>query len=166
MAEFISELNDLFGGFKERAKMVEEALRSPEVSFVLVTSPAPTSIQEVLFFSDRLEGAHMPRGAFVVNRFHVAPAGMDAPPTERQVAEALAEQGLTLEERAPERLVQAYGDAVRLAALDAMHVRSMAERAKHDVPVVRVAELATDVHDLKNLAEVADALMRGGVQGR
>jgi anion-transporting ArsA/GET3 family ATPase len=69
MAEFISELNDLFGGFKQRAAIVEAALRSPEVSFVLVTSPAPMSIQEVLFFSERLAEAHMPRGAFVVNRF-------------------------------------------------------------------------------------------------
>jgi anion-transporting ArsA/GET3 family ATPase len=78
MAEFITELNDLFGGFKQRAKpMVEAALRAPEVSFVLVTSPAPMSIQEVLFFSERLEEAAMPRGAFVVNRFR---SGRRAPP--------------------------------------------------------------------------------------
>ena len=30
MAEFITELNDLFGGFRERAKMVEAAMRSPD----------------------------------------------------------------------------------------------------------------------------------------
>src|SRR5450432_1503638 len=39
MAEFITELNDLFGGFRERAKIVQAALRSPEVSFVHATSP-------------------------------------------------------------------------------------------------------------------------------
>src|SRR5215470_8913175 len=75
MAEFITELNDLFGGFKQRAAMVEAALRSPEVSFVLVTSPAPTSIKEVVFFSERLEEAKMARGAFVVNRFRLPPPG-------------------------------------------------------------------------------------------
>src|SRR5206468_12037473 len=73
MAEFIAELNDLFGGFKERAARVEAALRGEEVAFVLVTSAAPPSIQEVLYFADRLEEAKMPRGAFVVNRFHVPP---------------------------------------------------------------------------------------------
>jgi anion-transporting ArsA/GET3 family ATPase len=74
MAQFLAELNDLFGGFKERASAVRAALRSSEVSFVLVTSPAPMSVQEVLFFSDRLEQAAMPRGAFVVNRVRSASA--------------------------------------------------------------------------------------------
>src|SRR5271166_143364 len=88
MAEFITELNDLFGGFKQRARLVEAALRSPDVSFVLVTSPAPMSVQEVLFFSDRLEQSSMPRGAFVVNRFRLAPPRADRPPTEGEVAGA------------------------------------------------------------------------------
>jgi anion-transporting ArsA/GET3 family ATPase len=163
MAEFITELNDLFGGFKQRAGMVEAALRSPEVSFVLVTSPAPMSIQEVLFFSERLEAASMPRGAFVVNRFRVPPPAADAPPSAKDAAGAVARHGLRLEDDAPGRLVHAHADAVRLATLDALHVRSLDERAKGRVPIVRVPELASDVHDLRNLGEVAETLMRGGV---
>src|SRR5580704_3415354 len=93
MAEFIAELNDLFGGFKQRAGMVEAALRSPEVSFVLVTSPAPMSIQEVLFFSERLEEAKMPRGALVVNRFRVPPPSAGHPPSVKDAAEAVAKHG-------------------------------------------------------------------------
>jgi len=61
MAEFITELNDLFGGFRQRAQEVEGVLRGPGVTFVLVTSPAPMSIQEVLFFNDRLEQAKLAR---------------------------------------------------------------------------------------------------------
>ena len=163
MAEFITELNDLFGGFKQRAGMVEAALRSPEVSFVLVTSPAPMSIQEVLFFSERLEEAKMPRGAFVVNRFRVPPPGADAPPSPADAAEAIARDGLKLEEDAPARLLHAHSDAVKLASLDALHVKALAGRARGKVPVVRIPELASDVHDLRNLGEVAEVLMRGGV---
>ena len=162
MAEFITELNDLFGGFKQRAGMVEAALRSPEVSFVLVTSPAPMSIQEVLFFSERLEEAKMPRGAFVVNRFRMPPPGADAPPSLSEAEVAVARHGLTLEDEGPARLVQAHGDLVRLAALDALHVKSLDARARGKVPIVRVPELASDVHDLRNLDEVAETLMRGG----
>lgn len=44
MAELITELNDLFGGFKQRATIVHETLRSNDVAFVLVTSPAPMSV--------------------------------------------------------------------------------------------------------------------------
>src|SRR5579859_34508 len=163
MAEFITELNDLFGGFKQRAGMVEAALRSPEVSFVLVTSPAPMSIQEVLFFSERLEEAKMPRGAFVVNRFRVPPPGAGAPPSPRDAAEAVARHALKLEDDAADRLVHAHADAVRLASLDALHVRSLDDRARGRVPIVRVPELASDVHDLANLGAVAETLMRGGV---
>jgi anion-transporting ArsA/GET3 family ATPase len=164
MAEFISELNDLFGGFKKRAKMVEDALRSPEVSFVLVTSPAPTSIQEVLYFSERLEGAHMPRGAFVVNRFRVPPAGgKGALPTERDAAEAIAKRAPGLEADAPARVLHAYADATRLAGLDALHVRKLDETARGRVPIIRVPELASDVHDLVNLGQIAETLLAGGV---
>jgi len=163
MAEFISELNDLFGGFKQRAKMVEQALRSKEVSFVLVTSPAPMSIQEVLFFSERLEESGMPRGAFVINRFREPPPCSEPPPTVGDATQALGAHGLKLDDDAPERMTRAHSDAVRLAALDALHVRSLDQRANGKVPIVRVPELASDVHDLGNLALVAETLMTGGV---
>ena len=163
MAEFITELNDLFGGFRERAKIVEAALRSPEVSFVLATSPAPMSIQEVVFFSDRLEAYQMPRGAFVVNRFRLPPPLADAAPTPDEVAGAVAAHGLVLDDDAPARLVQAHADAVRLAALDAMHVRALEDRAKGKVPVVRIPELSSDVHDLEGLGKLSAMLMGGGV---
>jgi anion-transporting ArsA/GET3 family ATPase len=163
MAEFITELNDLFGGFKQRAGMVEAALRSPEVSFVLVTSPAPMSIQEVLFFSERLEEAKMPRGALVVNRFRLPPPSAGLPPSVKEAAAAVAKHGLHLEEDAPERLVRAHTDAIQLAALDERHVRLLDQRARGRVPIVRVPELPSDVHDLRNLGELAETLMRGGV---
>jgi anion-transporting ArsA/GET3 family ATPase len=163
MAEFITELNDLFGGFKQRAQMVESSLRSPEVSFVLVTSPAPVSLEEAVFFSERLDRANMARGAFVVNRFRLPPLWTDAPPGEGDVAGAIASRGLHLEEGAPQRVVRAHADAIRLARRDAANVRSMNERASDNVPIVRVPELASDVHDLKNLRDIAEILMSGGV---
>jgi anion-transporting ArsA/GET3 family ATPase len=163
MAEFITELNGLFGGFKQRAQMVEESLRSPEVSFVLVTSPAPMSLEEVVFFSERLERANMPRGAFVVNRLRLQPEGADLRPSEGDVRDALAVHGLHLEADAPARVLDAFADARQLAARDAAQIRALGERASNKVPIVRVPELASDVHDLQNLGDIAGMLMRGGV---
>jgi anion-transporting ArsA/GET3 family ATPase len=163
MAEFITELNDLFGGFKQRAQMVENSLRSPEVSFVVVASPAPVSLEEAVFFSERLGRANMPRGAFVVNRFRLPPLWTDRPPSAGDAAKAIAAHGLHLEEDAPERVVRAHADAVRLAKRDAANVRSLGERGSEEVPIVRVPELASDVHDLKNLRDIAEMLMSGGV---
>jgi anion-transporting ArsA/GET3 family ATPase len=162
MAEFLSELNDLFGGFKERARAVEAALRSPEVAFVLVTTPAPMSLQEVLFFSDRLREASMPQGAFVLNRFRLPPPMASSPPTVADAAQGIAEHHLALDDDAPPRLVQSHEEWARLAALDAASAARLVVRAGGEVPIVRVPELAGDVRDLASLARVADLLMRGG----
>lgn len=162
MAELIAELNDLFGGFKERAAKVSEVLRGPDISFVLVTSASPPSIQEVLYFGERLAEANMPRGAFVVNRFRLPPKLAAEGIVEEEAAEGIAAHHLVLEEGAPARMVRAHADAVRLAALDARHVQALTKVAGA-TPIVRVAELETDVHDIALLAQLADALMQGGV---
>jgi anion-transporting ArsA/GET3 family ATPase len=160
MAQFLAELNGLFGGFKERAGAVKAALRSAEVSFVLVTSPAPMSIREVLFFSDRLERAGMPRGAFVVNRMRSPPAFGDVSPSWDEAARAAAERGLRLGASVGARLVAAHADATRFAALDQLYLRELMGRA---IPVIRLPELASDIRDLGALANIADLLMAGGV---
>ena len=77
-------------------------------------------------------------------------------------ARALAEHKISLEDDAADRLVQAYSDQVKLAALDASHIRAIST-ATSGTPVVRVAELETDVHDLKLLGLLSDVLMSGGV---
>lgn len=162
MAELIAELNELFGGFKERAARVESALRGPEVAFVLVTSASPPSIQEVLYFAERLTEASMPHGAFVVNRVHLPPPRAAEGVTAHDAAEAIAARRLGLEEDAPQRFVRAHVDAARLAALDAHHLRVL-DAAAGRTPIVRVAELETDVHDLVLLSRLGDTLMSGGV---
>jgi len=142
MAELITALNDLFGGFKRRATMVEKALRSPEVAFVLVTSPAPMSIQEALFFSDRLRVSNMPLD-------NAAAADID---------KALTAHGIRLDDDAPARLLRAHEDASKLAALDATHLAGLQQRAGAETPMVRVPELPSDVYDVRLLAELSTVL--------
>ncbi|MCL2725842.1 MAG: AAA family ATPase [Polyangiaceae bacterium] len=161
MAEFIADLNDLFGGFKERALRVEQALRGPEIAFVLVTSASPPSIQEVLYFARRLEEADMPRGAFVVNRFHMAPRLGAKGVTEEDAKKSISERSLVLDDDAPARILRAHADAVQLAALDAHHLRVL-EEASRATPIIRVVELETDVHDIRLLSRLADILIRSG----
>ena len=118
----------------------------------------------MLYFSERLASSRMPRGAFVVNRFRLPPARAAEGVTAADARAALTKSGLVLEDEGAERLVRAHQDQVKLAQLDAMHVRALAAEAKKgDVPVVRVPELASDVHDVKLLAQVGDILISGGV---
>ncbi len=159
MAQFVTELNDLFGGFKERAQQVAAALRSPDVAFVLVTSPSPMAIQEVLFFSNRLEEQGMPRDAFVVNRLHTATPAAAA--DEATVARAVADLAVQIDDDAPARLLRAVADEGRQARLDAAHLHRLDEALRHASPAplqVRVPALPYDVHDLRTLAQVAAVL--------
>jgi anion-transporting ArsA/GET3 family ATPase len=169
VAEFIGELNELFGGFKARAARVEQALRGDEVAFVLVTSPSPPSIQEVLYFDERLKRASMPRGAFVVNRVHVPPSDQARSITAQEARAALDECGLAFDPAGQlggdiaGRVAQAFGDAATIAALDTEHLKPLLQAATGQAPVVRIAERDTDVHDLRLLAELGEALMAGGL---
>jgi len=158
MAEFITELNDLFGGFKQRAAMVQKTLRSDDVAFVLVTSPAPMSVREVLYFGERLIEHNMPLGAFVVNRVHVPPPGSKTAATPAEAEVAILRAGLELDDGAAERVAQAHRDAFALAELDAHNLRALSEVRKSGAPLVTVAELASDVHDVKLLSQLADVL--------
>ncbi len=158
MAEFITDLNDLFGGFKERATMVQASLRGGDVSFVVVTSPAPVTIREALFFSDRLQEHGMARGAIVVNRFRRAPADGVVAVDSEVVDRAIARHHLELDEGASARIAQAFADAAKLAALDSAQVAQLKGRLRDRVPMVCVEEFATDVRDIKLLTELSAIL--------
>jgi TRAP-type uncharacterized transport system substrate-binding protein len=97
----------------------------------------------------------------VVNRFRTSPKRPGETVTHADVEAALAGNGLTLEDDAPTRLLKALTDAESLAALDARNVQALT--AVEGVPVLRVRELASDVHDLELLSELAEMLMNGGI---
>ncbi len=163
MAEFIAQLNELFGGFKQRAQMVQKALRSKDVAFILVTSPAPMSLREVVYFAERLEEHRMPLGAFVVNRLHTAPPGPSRAAKDSEITSAIVNARVMLEDEAPKRIARAHKESFLLAQIDERHLRALGDVSKSGVPLVFVPELASDVHDLKLLAPIGDLLTAGGV---
>ncbi len=118
MGELVFDLSELFEGFKERAARVEAALRGSDVAFVMVTSPAPASISEVLFLSDRLAAAELVRGAFVVNRVRMPVLPESESATEEDAARAIARHGLGLKDDGASRVLRAHTDAMLLAAMD------------------------------------------------
>lgn len=159
MAELITDLNDLFGGFRERARKVSASFRSPEVAYVLVTSPAPLAIDEIAYFAERLTEHGMRSDAFVVNRVHAAPA---CRPTDSQIAEALRRHGLALASAPEARIGHAVDDEIALAERDGQHLAKLeAIRARLSIagsPLVRVTALPSDVHDVRTLGGIAHVL--------
>lgn len=152
VAQFVTDFNDLFGGFRERARQVAEALRSPEVAFVIVTSPNPLAMEEAIFFARRLEEAGMRRDAFVINgvRPLFAEPAVDDRALAREIAPHVAEP-----ERAVERMRRALDDARTRAIADRLEADRLRQRAGADHLFVEVPALEEDVHDLGALAQVA-----------
>ena len=158
VAEFVSGINELFGGFKERAEAVSDALRSPEVAFVLVTSPNPLAIQEARFFSEKLENAGMNREAIIVNQVHPL---LHEPsiPVSAQV-EALAEvlpASIDAANLQP-RLDEALNAERSWAVSDRAGVDRLGEEAGGETRILEVPAFDQDVHDLAALARVASYL--------
>lgn len=133
-------------GFRDRAKRVEMLLADDATSFVLVTSPRPESIDEAMWFADRLAQSGLGTEALVVNRAHphFLPTSV-AMPAEGSTPPALS--ALTANLRELESIANREGET--LAAL--------AEKVGGG-PLVSVPLLSDDVHDLSGLEAVADHL--------
>jgi anion-transporting ArsA/GET3 family ATPase len=159
MAELITDLNDLFGGFRERARRVGASFRSPEVAYVLITSPAPLAISEIAYFAERLSQHGAQSDAFVVNRVHEAPP---CRPTELEILKSVQRHGLSLGTDAESRILAAVEDEIALAIRDGKHLAELeAVRARLSVtgsPLVRVRALPSDVHDVGTLGGIAHVL--------
>jgi anion-transporting ArsA/GET3 family ATPase len=155
LAEFVAELNELFGGFRERAKIVAKAFRSPELSYVLVTSAAPAAIDEVSYFSARLREQGMHPDAVVVNRLQPSPGAADAPAVQA-AARAL---GALLTEHATSAALQAAADDRRRAHFESKQLALLDQALGPRAPqLFRVPALAADVHDVRSLFAVAARL--------
>lgn len=158
VASFISEFNELFGGWRQRADKISQALRGTEIAYVLVTTPDPLSIREVLFFAERLREQRMTPDAFVVNRMHVPAAELAS---IDEVNAALAERELRLGEGAASRVLEAAKQERRLGELDRLHLVALEEVfvEGEGVPlVVHIPDFPFDIHDLQRLAWVAEVI--------
>lgn len=158
VAQFVTDFNDLFGGFRERAREVAEALRGPEVAFVIVTSPNPLAMEEAIFFSRRLEEAGMRRDAFVING--VRPLFREPSASDAELAELAAPHLEGIDpHHAIARMRRALDDARTRAIADRLQADRLVQRAGKGQIYVEVPAFEQDVHDLGALAEVASYLV-------
>jgi len=155
VSHFVAALETMFGGFRERAQATYDLLKAPGTQFVVVAVPERDALREAAYFVERLAEESMPLAGLVVNRVHRSAATT----LSADRALAAAEQ---LEQQADQD-----DDARRGAGVLRLHAQRMAlslrERRLQErftgahpaVPVVEVAALPGDVHDLDGLRTVA-----------
>jgi anion-transporting ArsA/GET3 family ATPase len=160
VAQFITDLNDLFGGFTERARKVSAALRSEEVAFVLVTSPDPLAVREAVFFSAKLAENGLRQQAMVVNRVTPLIAEPHGSEADVNVAAAAALPGRTDVPALVGKLWQALDDERLRAVSDRGEVERLRALTGNQGLYVEVPAFDEDVHDLRALARVGTYLTR------
>ena len=154
MAAFVGELNDLFGGFKERASEVSRAFRAADFGYLLVAAPNAPALEEARFFAERLRRLGLRADALVLNRVH---ADVSPPASPAALSALLGDRGITL---APEQLLKAQADEHQRARTEAPEV----EKARRLFPpesLWLVPVMAGDVRGLADLAKVSRALTTG-----
>lgn len=159
LAEFFQSFDGMYEGFKMRAQAVYKLLASGDAAFVVVSSAEPTALREARYFVQRLEKEGMPLAGLVVNR--VTP----------EIGEEL--EGLLAEVDPAERERLASGDDEQraIAGLLTLLDRQVTvhERQTRNVTtglhglephaLLEVPEMASDVHDLDGLGQIAEHLV-------
>jgi anion-transporting ArsA/GET3 family ATPase len=172
---FVTALDTMFGGFRERAEYTYQLLRQPGTSFLVIAAPAPDALREASYFVERLAVESMPLAGLILNRVHRLPASRLSAARSLAAAETLqAARGKDAPEKAgPEKAGPDKGPAPHALAVAALrlHAESMqlaaSERrlAEHFtsahplVPVVQVPAQPEDVHDLDGLRAVGESFL-------
>ncbi len=176
---FVSALDTMFGGFRERADYTYQLLRAPGTAFLVIAAPEPDALREASYFVERLAQDGMPLAGLMLNRVHRSPAarlsaarslaaaetlqGIDEQPgTEpggrpapgEPAAGSSATAGHTPGRRPTHALVIAalrlHAERMQLAATE-RRVTEHFTAAHPLVPITEVPAQPDDVHDLAGL---------------
>ncbi|MFD1074273.1 ArsA family ATPase [Longispora fulva] len=143
---FVTALDSMFGGFRERAEQTYKVLQARETAFLVVAAPEPDALREAAYFAGRLAEEKMPLAGLVLNRMH----RLSVPDLSVERALAAAEK---VDSPVTAEVLRVHADLSRRVARE----RRLADQftaARPGVPVFEVPAQPEDVHDLDGLRRV------------
>jgi len=160
LGAFLADFRLVLGAFLERARAIEALLATPEVGFVLVCTPETASINEALYFLDRLRQAGLGLDAFVANRICPTPDATSA----AQLDAALAAHPALATWPAPRRRSALCALAFTAGHLDQMAAAQRAELGRlsaraPDIPLVQIPLLSHDPATVAGLRFIGERLL-------
>jgi anion-transporting ArsA/GET3 family ATPase len=177
---FVSALDTMFGGFRERADYTYQLLRAPGTAFLVIAAPEPDALREASYFVERLAQEGMPLAGLILNRVHRSPAARLSAARSLAAAETLLAadgpaNGAASEpgggaadgasgNGAPHALAIAalrlHAERMQLSAVE-RRVSEHFVAAHPHVPVAEVPAQPDDVHDLAGLRAVGASFTAG-----
>ena len=167
LVEFLRHFSALFGGLQEHTQATTQLFSDTDTSFVIVTSPDPTTVDEAGYFRSKLKKYDVTLGGLVVNRVRQVFSESDlAQGTINELADALeAVEGADLMGRTTltqlaRKLLANVHEWDQLAHRDAEMIGGLRSRIRDDVPISEVPMYASDVHTLDGLDQVRRDLFK------
>ena len=155
---FVSALDTMFGGFRERADYTYRLLRAPGTAFLVIAAPEPDALREASYFVERLAEEGMPLAGLVLNRVHRSPAARLSAARSLAASETLQASGG--EDGGSHALTVAalrlHAERMQQSAVEHRVAEHFTSAHPH-VPVAEVPAQPDDVHDLAGLAAVGDS---------
>jgi anion-transporting ArsA/GET3 family ATPase len=160
LAEFFQAFGGMVGGFRERARKVNQLLADPRTSFLVVCGPQDEPISEAVYFHHKLLEAEMHFGGVIVNKVHYeGEVAKPGPKLVGQLTDLLGDPDLA------HRVSANLEDFRGLAKRDRRNIERLALELGAPA-VIDVPYLDDDVHDLAGLLEVDRYLFASGRKER
>ncbi|WP_030456251.1 ArsA family ATPase [Herbidospora cretacea] len=153
---FVSALDAVFGGFRQRAEQTYKLLQAPGTAFIVVATPERDAMREASYFVERLAEERMPLAGLVINRVHRSPAPDLSAARSTAAAEDLESRG---EHELTAAVLRLHAGRMQLAAREHREQEQFAS-AHPTVPVTQVPAMSQDVHDLDGLREIGELLAK------
>jgi len=153
---FVSAMDTMFGGFRERAEYTYRLLRTPGTAFLVIAAPEPDALREASYFVERLERDGMPLGGLILNRVHSSPAARLSAARSLAAVETLQSLPDSEQSTLAVTALKLHAERMHQAATE----RRVAQRftAAHPlVPVGKIPAQPEDVHDLDGLRVIGTA---------
>jgi anion-transporting ArsA/GET3 family ATPase len=150
LAEFFQAFGGMVGGFRERARRVNELLADDSTAFLVVCAPQSEPIAEALHFHRKLLDAELPFAGAIVNRVHREADIRDRPAALREELAAIFDGDDDL----ADRVVANFDDFRELSHADRANIDRFTAELRRSDTVIEVPYLDHDVHDVAGLLEV------------
>ncbi|WP_027341967.1 ArsA family ATPase [Hamadaea tsunoensis] len=147
LSGFVSALDSMFGGFRERAEQTYRVLQDPQTAFLVVAAPEPDAVREAAFFASRLGVDDMPLAGLMLNRVHRRVLPLDAESALAAAQELDGVSDLTAD------ALRAHAAVALLEDRERAVIAGFSSEFAH-VPVLEIEAQATDVHDLDGLRSI------------